>query len=99
MSPMEAFAGHQTIKVVAPLFIPSGAKCYGTNGACFRGVVVLLVRLGILTKCDPTVFGVVNVKASDDGTRAQGLQGSELGRKSVQPKYAEETISMIMRGG
>jgi hypothetical protein len=70
---MEAFAGHQTIKVVATLFISSGAKCYGTNGARFHGVVVLLVRLGILTKCDPTVFSAVNVKASDDGTQAQGL--------------------------
>jgi hypothetical protein len=87
---MESLARHQTIKIVAPLLVPSGTEGNGANGARCHGVVVFFMRLHVLSKLDGTMFIVVNAKSSEDGTRTEGLGDAILVRKGVQPKHAEK---------
>jgi hypothetical protein len=48
------------------------------------------VRLHVLAILNAAVFVVVDAKASNDGSRAEGLRDAEPVRKSVQPKNVEK---------
>ncbi len=76
---------------MSTLGIASGTKCEGAHGAWFlHGVVMFLLSLDALATFNSTVFGAVDVWASDDGSRTEGLGDTEPMRECVEPENVEK---------
>ena len=76
---------------MSTLGIASGTKCEGAHGAWFlHGVVMFLVSLDVLATLNSTVFGAVDVQASDDGSGTEGLGEAEPMRECVEPEDVEK---------
>jgi hypothetical protein len=86
VSPMEALAMHQTTEAVSALGIASGSECECANSAWCHGVIAFLVCLNALATFNLTMFGAINVKASDDCSRAEGLRCTEPMGEGIEPE-------------
>jgi hypothetical protein len=83
---MEALARHQTAEAASTLGIASGAECECANSAWCHRVIVFLVCLNALAIFNSTMFGAINVKASDDRARTEGLRHTEPMGEGIEPE-------------
>jgi hypothetical protein len=84
VGPVKALSGHEAVKIVASLLVPSWTECEGTDGAGSHGVVMFFVGLHVLAESDAAVFGVVDDKADNNGARTESCGNTEPVREGIQ---------------
>jgi hypothetical protein len=90
VGPMETLAGHEAVKIVATLEVPSGTEGESGNSSERHRVIVFLVRLDVLAIFDAAMLVVIDGLPGNDGPGTECLGNAEFVRKSIQPENVEE---------
>ena len=90
VGPMETLAGHEAVKIVATLEVPSGTESESADGSGRHRVIVFLVRLDVLAIFDAAMLVVIDGLPGNDGPGTECLGNAEFVGKSIQPENVEE---------